>query len=124
MAVDSLSAAEQRVRIAYLSRSVSSALLLIAQDKGFFHDEGLALQIILSRATTAIAGQRTLIRQKLTTVSSERGRRDRRPWAPERRGCSQAPTARNITLRGWWGGLRRSVLLPTAVGRIAFAGSR
>jgi hypothetical protein len=33
-----------------------------------------------------------LIRQKLSTVSNERGRRDRKPWAPERTVCSKALT--------------------------------
>ena len=36
--------------------------------------------------------QLTVIRQKLRAVTSERGRRDRKPWAPERTVCSKALT--------------------------------
>lgn len=47
--------AGERVRITYASRAVSSVLLFIAQDKGFFKDEGLEPQIILTRGTAAVA---------------------------------------------------------------------
>ncbi len=47
--------AGDRVRITYASRAVSSILLFIAQDKGFFKDEGLDPQIILTRGTAAVA---------------------------------------------------------------------
>ncbi len=47
--------AGDRVRITYASRAVSSVLLFIAQDKGFFKDEGLDPQIILTRGTAAVA---------------------------------------------------------------------
>ena len=40
-----------------------------------------------------------LIRQKLSTVSSERGRRDRKPWAPERTVGSKALTYETSPLR-------------------------
>ena len=48
-------AAEDRVRITYASRSISAILLFIANDKGFFKEEGLEPQLILTRGTTAIA---------------------------------------------------------------------
>lgn len=47
--------ADERVRITYASRAVSSILLFIAQEKGFFKEESLDPQIILTRGTTAIA---------------------------------------------------------------------
>jgi len=51
----SVHGAEERVRITYASRSVSSVLLFIAQDRGFFKEDSLDPQIILTRGTTAIA---------------------------------------------------------------------
>ena len=47
--------ANDRVRISYASRSISSILAFIAVDKGFFKEEGLETQLILTRGTTAIA---------------------------------------------------------------------
>lgn len=47
--------ADDRVRISYASRSISSILAFIANDKGFFKEEGLEPQLILTRGTTAIA---------------------------------------------------------------------
>jgi NitT/TauT family transport system substrate-binding protein len=47
--------AEERVRITYASRSISSILAFIAVDKGYFKEEGLEPQLILTRGTTAIA---------------------------------------------------------------------
>jgi NitT/TauT family transport system substrate-binding protein len=47
--------ADDRVRISYASRSISSILAFIAVDKGFFKEEGLEPQLILTRGTTAIA---------------------------------------------------------------------
>ena len=55
LAVASLAAADDRVRITYASRSISAILLFIANDKGFFKEEGLEPQLILTRGTTAIA---------------------------------------------------------------------
>ena len=51
----SSAAADDRVRITYASRSISAILLFIANDKGFFKEEGLDPQLILTRGTTAIA---------------------------------------------------------------------
>ncbi|HEX2385341.1 MAG TPA: ABC transporter substrate-binding protein [Candidatus Binatia bacterium] len=48
-------AAAERVRITYASRSISSILAFIAEDKGFFKEEDLEPQLILTRGTTAIA---------------------------------------------------------------------
>lgn len=48
-------AATDRVRITYASRSISSILAFIATDKGFFKEEALESQLILTRGTTAIA---------------------------------------------------------------------
>lgn len=48
-------AATDRVRITYASRSISSILAFIATDKGFFKEEALEPQLILTRGTTAIA---------------------------------------------------------------------
>jgi NitT/TauT family transport system substrate-binding protein len=53
--VTSVAAADDRVRISYASRSISAILLFIANDKGFFKEEGLEPQLILTRGTTAIA---------------------------------------------------------------------
>lgn len=50
-----LHAAEERVRITYASRSISSILAFIANDRGFFKEENLAPELILTRGTTAIA---------------------------------------------------------------------
>jgi ABC-type nitrate/sulfonate/bicarbonate transport system substrate-binding protein len=47
--------AEDRVRITYASRSISSILAFIANDRGFFKEENLEPQLILTRGTTAIA---------------------------------------------------------------------
>jgi ABC-type nitrate/sulfonate/bicarbonate transport system substrate-binding protein len=47
--------ADDRVRISYASRSISSILAFIANDKGFFKEEGLEAQLVLTRGTTAIA---------------------------------------------------------------------
>ena len=47
--------AQDRVRISYASRSIVSILPFIALDKGFFKEEALEPQLILTRGTTAIA---------------------------------------------------------------------
>jgi NitT/TauT family transport system substrate-binding protein len=47
--------ADDRVRISYASRSIVSILPFIALDKGFFKEEALEPQLILTRGTTAIA---------------------------------------------------------------------
>ena len=47
--------ADDRVRISYASRSISSILPFIAVDKSFFKEEALAPELILTRGTTAIA---------------------------------------------------------------------
>jgi ABC-type nitrate/sulfonate/bicarbonate transport system substrate-binding protein len=47
--------ADDRVRITYASRSISSILAFIAVDKGFLKEEALEPQLILTRGTTAIA---------------------------------------------------------------------
>jgi NitT/TauT family transport system substrate-binding protein len=46
---------DDRVRITYASRSISSILGFIANDKGFFKEETLEPQLILTRGTTAVA---------------------------------------------------------------------
>ena len=55
IAFRSVAAADDRVRISYASRSISAILVFIANDKGFFKEEGLEPQLILTRGTTAIA---------------------------------------------------------------------
>src|SRR5258705_13477497 len=47
--------AEDIVRITYASRSISSIMIFIANDRGFFKVENLELQLMLARGTTAIA---------------------------------------------------------------------
>jgi NitT/TauT family transport system substrate-binding protein len=47
--------ADDRVRITYASRSISSIMAFIANDRGFFKEENLEPQLILTRGTTAIA---------------------------------------------------------------------
>ena len=47
--------ADDRVRITYASRSITSILPFIAVDKGFFKEEALEPELILTRGTTAIA---------------------------------------------------------------------
>jgi NitT/TauT family transport system substrate-binding protein len=47
--------ADDRVRISYASRSISSIVAFIAEDKGFFKEEGIEPQLVLTRGTTAIA---------------------------------------------------------------------
>jgi NitT/TauT family transport system substrate-binding protein len=47
--------ADDRVRISYASRTIASILPFIAVDKGFFKEEALEPQLILTRGTTAIA---------------------------------------------------------------------
>lgn len=47
--------ADDRIRISYASRSIASILPFIALDKGFFKEEALEPQLILTRGTTAIA---------------------------------------------------------------------
>jgi ABC-type nitrate/sulfonate/bicarbonate transport system substrate-binding protein len=48
-------AADDRVRIAYASRSIAAIMIFIANDKGFFKEEALEPQLILTRGTTGIA---------------------------------------------------------------------
>jgi NitT/TauT family transport system substrate-binding protein len=48
-------AADDRVRITYASRSISAIMVFIASDRGFFKEENLEPQLILTRGTTAIA---------------------------------------------------------------------
>jgi len=45
----------QKVTISYSSRSISSIDLFIAQDRGFFREEGLEARLVQVRATVAIA---------------------------------------------------------------------
>ena len=47
--------ADDRIRIAYASRSIASILPFIATEKGFFKEEALEPQLILTRGTTSIA---------------------------------------------------------------------
>jgi NitT/TauT family transport system substrate-binding protein len=47
--------ANDQVRITYASRSISSIMVFIANDRGFFKEENLVPQLILTRGTTAIA---------------------------------------------------------------------
>lgn len=47
--------ADDRVRITYASRSITSIVAFIAVDKGFLKEEALEPQLILTRGTTAIA---------------------------------------------------------------------
>src|SRR5262249_56923018 len=47
--------AEDKVRITYASRSISAIMVFIANDRGFFKEENLEPQLILTRGTTAIA---------------------------------------------------------------------
>src|SRR5262247_394998 len=47
--------ADDKIRITYASRSISAIMVLIASDKGFFKEENLEPQLILTRGTTAIA---------------------------------------------------------------------
>ncbi len=47
------------VRITYASRTIESVLLFVAQEKGYFREEGLEVQPILTRGTTAIAAALT-----------------------------------------------------------------
>ena len=51
----SAASADDRVRIAYASRSIASILPFIASEKGFFKEEALEPQLILTRGTTSIA---------------------------------------------------------------------
>ena len=51
--------ADDRVRITYASRSISSIMAFIANDRGFFKEENLEAQLILTRGTTAIAAAMT-----------------------------------------------------------------
>ena len=55
MAETAAAPADDRVRLTYASRSISSILAFIAEDKGFFKEERLEPQLILTRGTTAIA---------------------------------------------------------------------
>jgi NitT/TauT family transport system substrate-binding protein len=45
----------RRVTITYSSRSIASIDLYVAQERGFFHEEGLEAQLVQVRATAAIA---------------------------------------------------------------------
>lgn len=45
----------QKVAVAYSSRSIASIDLYIAQERGFFREEGLEVQLVLIRATSAVA---------------------------------------------------------------------
>ena len=41
--------ADDKIRITYASRSISAIMVLIASDKGFFKEENLEPQLILTR---------------------------------------------------------------------------
>ena len=45
----------QQVMLTYPSRSIASIDLFIAQERGFFREEGLDAQLVQVRATAAIA---------------------------------------------------------------------
>jgi ABC-type nitrate/sulfonate/bicarbonate transport system substrate-binding protein len=45
----------QRVVVTYSSRSIASIDLFVAQERGFFREEGLDPQLVQVRATAAIA---------------------------------------------------------------------
>ena len=45
----------QKITIAYPSRSIVSIDLFVAQDKGFFRDEGLATELVQVRGNVSIA---------------------------------------------------------------------
>jgi NitT/TauT family transport system substrate-binding protein len=47
--------ADDRVRITYASRSIAAIVVFIANDKGFFKEENLDAELILTRGTTSIA---------------------------------------------------------------------
>jgi NitT/TauT family transport system substrate-binding protein len=47
--------ADDRVCITYASRSIASIMAFIATDRGFFKEENLEAQLILTRGTTSIA---------------------------------------------------------------------
>jgi ABC-type nitrate/sulfonate/bicarbonate transport system substrate-binding protein len=47
--------ADDQVRITYASRSISAIMAFIASNRGFFKEENLEPQLILTRGTTAIA---------------------------------------------------------------------
>lgn len=49
----------QKITIAYSSRSIASIDLYIALERGFFRQEGLDVQLVLVRATSAIAAALT-----------------------------------------------------------------
>src|SRR3990172_9493645 len=55
LAIAPVATADDRIRIAYASRSISSILPFIANDKGFFKEEALEPQLILTRGTTSMA---------------------------------------------------------------------
>jgi len=55
LATTAVASGDERIRITYASRSISSILAFIAIDKGFFKEEALEPQLILTRGTTAIA---------------------------------------------------------------------
>src|SRR3970040_285076 len=55
MVVASFATADDPIRIAYASRSISTILPFIANDKGFFKEEALEPQLILTRGTTSMA---------------------------------------------------------------------
>jgi NitT/TauT family transport system substrate-binding protein len=59
LVITSAARGDDRVRITYASRSISAILVFIANDKGFFKEETLEPQLILTRGTTAIAAAMT-----------------------------------------------------------------
>ena len=60
----------QKVTISYSSRSISSIDLFIAQDRGFFRDEGLEARLVQVRATVAIAAILSYEVQALGSIGS------------------------------------------------------
>ena len=55
LASESFAQAPQKAVITYSSRSIASVDLFIAQERGFFREEGLEPQLVQVRATAAIA---------------------------------------------------------------------
>jgi ABC-type nitrate/sulfonate/bicarbonate transport system substrate-binding protein len=87
----------QRVAISYSSRSIASIDLFVAQERGFFREEGLDPQLVQVRATAAIAAivsgevsdkslrdQRDLVKRILRARA-----KDNRYFQMEERGSSE-----------------------------------
>jgi hypothetical protein len=77
----------QKATITYSSRSIAPIDIFIAQDRGFFREEGLEARLVQVRATVAIAAILSDEVQALGSRGNSRTPQDRRPDPKSAKPC-------------------------------------